>query len=94
MFLKLADKVDIDAISDKFETGQIESLILDLCPLDCCKKPLFDFVILVTLSVLIGCSENLQIRWWTWKKLGQVQKLARSDHYFRSYFVIAWLIQF
>ena len=109
IFLKLADKVDMDEIWDEFKTGQIKSLILELLPLDCwkasvwlchqhnsfnfdriiltladkmdmdeiwdefenwpnriiyvrvtspwlLKKPLFDFVISISHSVLIGSS--------------------------------------
>ena len=32
--------------------GQIGSFILELCPLDLLKKPIFDFIISVSCSVL------------------------------------------
>ena len=35
MFLKLADKVDMDEISKSSKTGHIGSLILELHPLNC-----------------------------------------------------------
>ena len=50
----------------KPKTGQMGSLILELCILDCWKS-LCDFVISITCSVLVGTSRNLQIR-WTWMK--------------------------
>ena len=57
IFLKLADKVDMNDISHEFEN--LLDWIISLrvtSPLSLKKKPLFDFVISITHSVLIGSS--------------------------------------
>ena len=52
--MKLAEKMDIDKISYKFENWSV----LELRPRDSCKNPLFNFVMSVTHSVLIESSWN------------------------------------
>ena len=46
----------MDEILDEFQTDQTGSLILELRPLIAEKKPLFDFVISLSHSVLIRSS--------------------------------------
>ena len=58
MFLKLADKVNMDKISDKFENWPDRIMNLTVTSPWLLKKPKFNFVIRVTHSVLIGCSWN------------------------------------
>ena len=65
IFLKFACKVDMDEISDKFWIWPDWLINLRVTFPWVLKKPLFDFVITVTYSVLIRSSWNLQIR-WTW----------------------------
>ena len=80
MFLKLADKMDMDEISDKIENRLDLIINLRVTTPWLLKTLLFDFVISVTHSVLIRCSWNLQIRWiwmksWTSLKTGQIRSL-------------------
>ena len=67
IFLKLADKVDMDRISDKFKTWPDCIIYLRVTSPWLLKKLIFDFIISITSSILIGSSWNLQIR-WTWMK--------------------------
>ena len=55
--MKLADKIDMDKISAKFESDQIRSLIL-VTSLWLLTKPLCYYAITKTPLVLIGCSLN------------------------------------
>ena len=52
MFLKLADKVDVDIISGNFENWPDRIINLSYVPL-IAEKPLFDFVISISHSLLI-----------------------------------------
>ena len=54
MFLELADKVDMDEISNKFEKWPDQIINLRVMTRLLLKKPLFDFVISVTHLGLIG----------------------------------------
>ena len=67
IFLKVADKVDMDGISGEFETWPDWIICLSLMSPWLLKKPVFDFIFSINHSVLIGSSWNLQIR-WTWMK--------------------------
>ena len=62
IFLKLADQVDMDEISDKLKNWPDWIIDLRVTSPWLLKKHLFDFVISITHSVLIGSSWNLQIR--------------------------------
>ena len=62
IFLKLADKVDMDEVWDVCEKWPDKIILLRILSLW-----LFDFVLSITCSVLVGSSLNLQIR-WTWMK--------------------------
>ena len=55
MFLKLADKVDMDEISDKFKNWPDQFIDFRVTSPSLLKKLLFDFVISITHSVLMGC---------------------------------------
>ena len=52
--IKLADKVDMDKISDELENWPDQIINLRVLSSGLLKKPLFDFVVSTTLSVLIG----------------------------------------
>ena len=66
-FLKLADKVDMNGIFNKFETWPDWIICFRVTSLWLWEKPIFDFISSITHSVLIGSSWNLQIK-WTWMK--------------------------
>ena len=74
MVLRLADKDDMIKFSDSSKPGQIRSLILELLPLDCWKS-LFVISIMFWSELPETCSKCGQ----GWN-LGQVRKVARSDH--------------
>ena len=67
IFLKLADKVDMDEFSDDSETWPDRIINLRVTSPWLLKKPLFYIVISIASSVLIRYFRNLQIR-WTWMK--------------------------
>ena len=73
----------MDEIADEFETWPDWLINLGIIFPWLLKKPLFDFVIHITHSVLMQSSWNLQIR-WTWMKSrmnlkpGQIGSLTRS----------------
>ena len=56
----------MDEISDEFETWPDQIICLSNIPL-IVEKPVFDLIISMTYSVLMGSTLNLQIR-WTWMK--------------------------
>ena len=67
IFLKPADMVDMDKISNNFINWLDQIISLRVMSPWLLKKPLFDFVISITNPVLVRSSWNLQIR-WTWMK--------------------------
>ena len=52
IFLKLADKVDREGISDEFKTWPDRFIFLELHPFEC-EKPTFDFIISIHYNLFI-----------------------------------------
>ena len=60
-FLKVADKMDMDEILDKFENWPDQIINLSITSSWLLKKPLFGFVISITHSVLIETSSDVDM---------------------------------